>query len=492
MTLDPSAALANATTYVATVRGGASGDIRLVTLGDSITSTRSVDVHPCGNGWPAFLTLPLADFHNAGIAGNTTTQMLARLSPDVLAHTPTDVTIMGGTNDLSAGFPTATTLANLGSIIDQVRAAGATAWLQTIPPRSTTPATIQAVITLNAALRTLAGQRGARLIDTWAALAGPGGSWASAGYVCDTVHPTDTGAAVIAANVQAALSAGVKDVAGNPLAADRSWTFTTAAAPGDTTAPTITALGPTDGATGQPTGTNATATFSEPIDPATLTGATVSLVVQGTSTPLAASVTYDGPSRTVTLDPSAALANATTYVATVRGGASGVKDVAGNPLAADRSWTFTTAAAPGGTTSYLSDLAYTVVSNGFGPAEKDRSNGEAGAADGRPLTLAGVVYPKGIGVHAPSEIRYNLTGCSTFTTKVGLDDEVGSNGSLSFQIWGDAVKLADSGIMTGTSPTQTLTVDLTGRSQLRLIVDPNGPGWHDHGDWADARLTCAS
>ncbi len=94
--------------------------------------------------------------------------------------------------------------------------------------------------------------------------------------------------------------------------------------------------------------------------------------------------------------------------------------------AAPTTYTATFDATAGSVTSYLSDLAYTVVSNGFGPAEKDRSNGEAGAADGRPLTLAGVVYPKGIGVHAPSEIRYNLTGCSTFTTKVGLDDEVGS------------------------------------------------------------------
>ena len=178
---------------------------------------------------------------------------------------------------------------------------------------------------------------------------------------------------------------------------------------------------------------------------------------------------------------------------TVRGGSSGVKDLAGLALAADRTWSFTTAAAGGGpTTAYLSDLAYTVTANGFGPAEKDRSNGEAAAGDGKPLTLASVVYPKGIGAHAASDIRYGLAGCTTFTVKVGLDDEVGSNGSLSFQIWGDTTKLADSGIMTGASPTQTLTVDLTGRSQLRLVADPNGVTYHDHADWADARLTCTS
>ena len=50
-------------------------------------------------------------------------------------------------------------------------------------------------------------------------------------------------------------------------------------------------------------------------------------------------------------------------------------DVAGNRLAADVTWTFTTATGTG-TTSYLSDLAYTVTANGWGPAEKDMSNGE--------------------------------------------------------------------------------------------------------------------
>ena len=41
--------------------------------------------------------------------------------------------------------------------------------------------------------------------------------------------------------------------------------------------------------------------------------------------------------------------------------------------------------------------AYTVTANGWGPVEKDRSNGEQPAGDGLPLTLAGVVYPEGPG-----------------------------------------------------------------------------------------------
>ena len=45
---------------------------------------------------------------------------------------------------------------------------------------------------------------------------------------------------------------------------------------------------------------------------------------------------------TVTLNPTANLATSTLYTATIKGGAAGVKDLAGNPLAADKVWTFTT------------------------------------------------------------------------------------------------------------------------------------------------------
>ena len=53
------------------------------------------------------------------------------------------------------------------------------------------------------------------------------------------------------------------------------------------------------------------------------------------------------------------------------------------------------------------------MTNGWGPVEKDRSNGEAGASDGEPITLNGVTYAKGLGAHAASDVRYALNGaCS--------------------------------------------------------------------------------
>jgi hypothetical protein len=57
---------------------------------------------------------------------------------------------------------------------------------------------------------------------------------------------------------------------------------------------------------------------------------------------VAATVTYAGVPQQVTLRPTAALARGTVYTATIVGGANGVKDLAGNPLATNRTWTFTT------------------------------------------------------------------------------------------------------------------------------------------------------
>jgi hypothetical protein len=67
---------------------------------------------------------------------------------------------------------------------------------------------------------------------------------------------------------------------------------------------------------------------------------------QGAASDLAASVAYDGASRTATLTPAVALEAGVQYTARVLGGAAGVKDAAGNALPADHTWTFTTATAP--------------------------------------------------------------------------------------------------------------------------------------------------
>jgi hypothetical protein len=146
-------------------------------------------------------------------------------------------------------------------------------------------------------------------------------------------------------------------------------------------------------------------------------------------------------------------------------------------------------------TAYLSDMepVGTVV-NGWGPAERDRSNGEQGAEDGLPITLGGVAYPKGLGVHANSEQVFDLGGrFSRFLADVGVDDEVGDQGSVVFEVWADGTRLYQSGVVTGAMPAQPVSVDVTGRRQLRLVVTTAGDGdGYDHADWADARLIAAA
>jgi large repetitive protein len=99
-----------------------------------------------------------------------------------------------------------------------------------------------------------------------------------------------------------------------------------------------------------PIGTKVEATFSKAMDASTINGTNFTLTKpDGPDTdtnpdPVSGTVAYDSTSNTATLTPSANLDYSTTFTATVKGGANGVKDAAGNPLAADEVWTFTTAA----------------------------------------------------------------------------------------------------------------------------------------------------
>jgi hypothetical protein len=147
---------------------------------------------------------------------------------------------------------------------------------------------------------------------------------------------------------------------------------------------------------------------------------------------------------------------------------------------------------PTGGTKYLSDLSWTSATNGWGPVEKDRSVGNQAAGDGRPLTLNGKTYAKGLGAHAASDIRYAVDGrCTEVSAVVGIDDEKAA-GTVVFQIYKDGTKVADSGTVTATTAPKALTADITGATQLRLVVTDAGDGINnDHADWADAKVTCA-
>jgi parallel beta-helix repeat protein len=123
-----------------------------------------------------------------------------------------------------------------------------------------------------------------------------------------------------------------RDAAGNVT----SDSLTVSYAAQDTTPPTISGTVPASSATGVATGSSISVTFSEPMDAASITSTTFS--ING----VAASVSSSGA--TATLTPSSQLSASTSYTVRVSGGPSGVRDSAGNALAADYVWTFSTSA----------------------------------------------------------------------------------------------------------------------------------------------------
>ncbi|RSM67513.1 alpha-galactosidase [Kibdelosporangium aridum] len=148
---------------------------------------------------------------------------------------------------------------------------------------------------------------------------------------------------------------------------------------------------------------------------------------------------------------------------------------------------------PAAGTHQVSDLSWDTASNGWGPVEKDRSNGERPAGDGKTLTINGTTYTKGLGVHAASEVSVYLgRACSAFSASVGIDDEVaGSNGTVVFQVFADGTKIADSGTMTGAMAAKQLSGSLANAEQLRLVVTNGGDTInYDHADWANPTITC--
>jgi hypothetical protein len=139
--------------------------------------------------------------------------------------------------------------------------------------------------------------------------------------------------------------------------------------------PTVTSKSPADGTTGISTGTTVTATFSRSMDATTITSSSFTLKPSGGAA-VAATVTYNSGTNTATLTPSAALANSTTYTATL---ATTIKASDGQALAAPVTWSFTTAAAGGsGTTTIRINAgggAYTTASGNAFLADTDFTGG---------------------------------------------------------------------------------------------------------------------
>ncbi len=112
----------------------------------------------------------------------------------------------------------------------------------------------------------------------------------------------------------------------------------TAGSPVDTTPPTVTATTPVNGTSSVATSVAPTVTFSEPVQPATVT---FKVTDSGGNT-VAGSTAYNSANNTDTFTPTATLAAGTTFTVVL----SGAKDLAGNSMTGSTTWTFKTANAP--------------------------------------------------------------------------------------------------------------------------------------------------
>ncbi len=110
----------------------------------------------------------------------------------------------------------------------------------------------------------------------------------------------------------------------------------------DSTPPTVQAVSPANGATAY-TSTDVSASFSEDLRAASVTPSSLTLTRHDTGAPVAGTVTYDGAHRTINLNPTTNLAYSTMYDAKV---SVEVTDLAGNHLAQDYTWSFSTSPIP--------------------------------------------------------------------------------------------------------------------------------------------------
>ena len=147
------------------------------------------------------------------------------------------------------------------------------------------------------------------------------------------------------------ITTGAKNMHGEGLLTNHVFTFTCSSAP-DIALPTVVSTSPVSAAAGVERNKTVVIIFSEAMNPTTITSSTFTLK-KGASA-IAGTVTYLG--LTASYNPTNTLEAATAYTATIT---SGAKDLAGNALAVNTVWSFTT----GGSASSLSGVNLGAAAN---------------------------------------------------------------------------------------------------------------------------------
>jgi hypothetical protein len=141
---------------------------------------------------------------------------------------------------------------------------------------------------------------------------------------------------------------------------------------------------------------------------------------------------------------------------------------------------------------FLSDMPWTKATAGAdNPVRRNKNY------YGKPISIAGKTYPKGLWTHAfpdatPADTVFDLSGkrFAAFRADVGLDDASGG-GSVQFQVWVDG-QLKSESLVLRPREVHHFHIDLAGAKQLTLRVLNGGDGHAcDHAVWGFARLIAA-
>jgi hypothetical protein len=340
-----------APTVTATSPAASSPAVTGVAVDSSVTATFSKPMNPATVTTSFSLACPAGTAVTASVSYDATTRV-ATLAPAVALPPSTlcVATVSTGAQDttgiaLAGDFVWSFVTAPLGdttrpTVLLTVPAPGAVA--------VATNTRITAVFSEDMAAATITAPATFTVRNTTLGAAVGGTVTYSAGARTATFTPT---AVLDSSNsFTATITSAATDVAGNGLAGNTAtlpnagnhvWSFGTGAA-ADAIAPTVTAISPADGSVGACLTRTVTATFSEPMDPATISATTLRVTDNGVA--VAGTVTYDAPGQVASFVASAAsgFAASRSLVVTVVSGSAGVKDLAGNALAADRVWGFTT------------------------------------------------------------------------------------------------------------------------------------------------------
>lgn len=181
---------------------------RVVFLGDSIT-----------DGWKLAQSFPGKPYVNRGISGQTTSQMLVRMFPDVIDLKPAALVVLAGTNDIArnTGPVTQKMIAdNFQAITELAKVHGIKVVLCAVMPVSdytSRPQTARRppadILKLNAWLKEYAAKAGAVYADYFAATVDEKG-WLRQGISEDGLHPNAKGYELMAPVVEQALRTALR------------------------------------------------------------------------------------------------------------------------------------------------------------------------------------------------------------------------------------------------------------------------------------------